>query len=306
MSNEISPLEKSIKELSHKYHLVSYDLYDGIKLAFMSLNGNKQTDTHEPLKHILEINYCHKGKIGWKMNNGNSIYLGEHDYSLHTMECCSASTITSPNEYYEGISIYIDLNILSETPPELLKNTGITGDGILNKFCKDGNFSAFIGNEETDAIFSSFYHQPKEFQLAYWRIKVLELLLYLSKLSIDTENRLSEYQSEQVEIVRNIHKYLLNNISQRITIDEIARKYLINTTTLKSVFKAVYGTSIASHIKEHRMKIASGLLIETQKSIKEIAKEIGYESQSKFSKAFKEYYDILPTEYRIFHSNKSK
>ena len=213
MSNEISPLEKSIKELSHKYHLVSYDLYDGIKLAFMSLNGNKQTDTHEPLKHILEINYCHKGKIGWKMNNGNSIYLGEHDYSLHTMECCSASTITLPNEYYEGISIYIDLNILSETPPELLKNTGITGDGILNKFCKDGNFSAFIGNEETDAIFSSFYHQPKEFQLAYWRIKVLELLLYLSKLSIDTENRLSEYQSEQVEIVRNIHKYLLNNIA---------------------------------------------------------------------------------------------
>ena len=306
MSNEISPLEKSIKELSHKYHLVSYDLYDGIKLAFMSLTGNTQTDTHEPLKHILEINYCHKGKIGWKMNNGNSIYLGEHDYSLHTMECCSASTITLPNEYYEGISIYIDLNILSETPPELLKNTGITGDGILNKFCKDGNFSAFIGNEETDAIFSSFYHQPKEFQLAYWRIKVLELLLYLSKLSIDTENRLSEYQSEQVEIVRNIHKYLLNNINQRITIDEIARKYLINTTTLKSVFKAVYGTSIASHIKEHRMKIASGLLIETQKSIKEIAKEIGYESQSKFSKAFKEYYDILPTEYRIFHSNKSK
>ena len=306
MSNEISPLEKSIQELSHKYHLVSYDLYDGIKLAFMSLTGSKQPDTHEPLKHILEINYCHKGKIGWKMNNGNSIYLGEHDYSLHTMECCSTSTITLPNEYYEGISIYIDLNILSETPPELLKNTGITGDGILNKFCKDGNFSAFIGNEETDAIFSSFYHQPKEFQLAYWRIKVLELLLYLSKLSIDTENRLSEYQSEQVEIVRNIHKYLLNNISQRITIDEIARKYLINTTTLKSVFKAVYGTSIASHIKEHRMKIASGLLIETQKSIKEIAKEIGYESQSKFSKAFKEYYDILPTEYRIFHSNKSK
>ena len=306
MSNKIAPLEKSIQELSNKYHIVSYDLYKGIKLAFMSLTGNTQTDTHEPLKHILEINYCHKGKIGWKMNNGNSIYLGEHDYSLHTMECCSASTITLPNEYYEGISIYIDLNILSETPPELLKNTGITGDGILNKFCKDGNFSAFIGNEETDAIFSSFYHQPKEFQLAYWRIKVLELLLYLSKLSIDTENRLSEYQSEQVEIVRNIHKYLLNNISQRITIDEIARKYLINTTTLKSVFKAVYGTSIASHIKEHRMKIASGLLIETQKSIKEIAKEIGYESQSKFSKVFKEYYKVLPTEYRMFHSSKLK
>lgn len=216
------------------------------------------------------------------------------------------STITLPNEYYEGISIYIDLNTLSEEPPELLKNTGITGNSILDKFCKDENFSAFIGNEETDAIFSSFYHQPKEFQLAYWRIKVIELLLYLSKLSFDTENRLSEYQSEQVELVRSIHKYLLDNISQRITIDEMARKYLINPTTLKSVFKAVYGTSIASHIKEHRMKFAARLLMETPKSIKEIAKEVGYESQSKFSKAFKEYYDVLPTEYRIFHSNKLK
>ena len=79
----------------------------------------------------------------------------------------------------------------------------------------------------------------------------------------------------------------------------MARKYLINPTTLKSVFKAVYGTSIASHIKEHRMKFAARLLMET-------AKEVGYESQSKFSKAFKEYYDVLPTEYRIFHSNKLK
>lgn len=304
MSNKIAPLEKSIQELSAKYHIISYDLYEGIKLAFMSLTGNKQTDTHEPLNHILEINYCHKGRIGWKMSDGNSIYLGEHDFSLHTMECCSTSTITLPNEYYEGITIYIDLNVFSEKTPELLTHTGITGERLLNKFCKNGNFSAFIGNEETDAIFSAFYQQPKELQLAYWRLKVIELLLYLSKLSFNTENRLSEYQAEQVEIVRNIHKYLLDNISQRTTIDEIARKYLINPTTLKSVFKAVYGTSIASHIKEHRMKLASRLLIETQKSIKEIAKEVGYESQSKFSKVFKEYYEILPTEYRIFHSNK--
>ena len=131
-------------------------------------------------------------------------------------------------------------------------------------------------------------------------------MLYLSKLSIDTENRLSEYQSEQVEIIRNIHKYLLDNLSQRITIDEMACKYLINPTTLKSVFKDVYGTSIASHIKEHRMKFAARLLMETPKSIKEIAKEVGYESQSKFSKVFKEYYKVLPTEYRMFHSSKLK
>ena len=57
------------------------------------------------------------------MANGNSIYLGEHDFSLHTMEYCSASIITLPNEYYEGIKIYIDLNILSEKTPEPVSYT---------------------------------------------------------------------------------------------------------------------------------------------------------------------------------------
>ncbi len=306
MRGEIVPLEKRNPERSHNSQIVRYALYEGINLAFLSWTGSKQMDTHEPFKHILAIHYCHKGRIGWKMADGNQIYLGEHDFSLHTMDSCADSAITLPNGFYEGIQIEIDLNILSEKMPALLKNTGITGDGIRNKFCKDGNVSVFIGNEETDVIFSAFYHQPKEFQLAYWRIKVIELLLYLSKLSIGTENRLSEYQSEQVERIRDIHKYLLENLSQRITIDEMASKYLINPTTLKSVFKEVYGTSIASHMKEHRMNMAARLLMETPKSIKEIAKEIGYESQSKFSKAFKEYYKVLPTEYRMIHSNKFK
>ena len=56
MNNEIVPLEKSNQEFSQKYHLASYDLYEGINLAFMSLTGRKQTDTHEPLRNILEIN----------------------------------------------------------------------------------------------------------------------------------------------------------------------------------------------------------------------------------------------------------
>lgn len=306
MCNETSNLNENIQDFSHEPPIIIYDLYEGIKLAFVSLTGDKHTHAHRSLKNILEINYCQQGRIGWEMRNGNSIYLGERDFSLHTLESCSSSTITLPNGSYEGITIYIDLNILSKNPPELLKDSGITGETLVNKFCKNGQFSTLIGNEETESIFSAFYHQPKEFQLVYWRIKVIELLLYLSKLSIDTNCRLTEYQSEQVEIVRKVHKYLLDNLDQRITIDELANKYLINPTTLKSVFRTIYNTSIAAHIKEHRLQIAAQLLTETNKSIKEIAKDVGYESQSKFSKVFKEYYDVLPTEYRSIHSKNLK
>lgn len=109
---------------------------------------------------------------------------------------------------------------------------------------------------------------------------------------------LIEYQSEQVETVRRVHDYLTENIGQRITIETLARQFLINPTTLKKVFRSVYGNSLASHIKEHRMELAAQLLRETDLSMAQISEQIGYESQSKFTAAFKAYYDIPPTEYR--------
>ena len=114
-------------------------------------------------------------------------------------------------------------------------------------------------------------------------------------------SRLTEYQSEQVETVRAIHEYLMQNIGQRITIDALSKQYLINPTTLKEVFKSVYGTSIAAHIKEHRMELAARLLLETTLSIAEIGQRIGYESQSRFTSAFKAYFKVLPKEYRKNH-----
>lgn len=120
----------------------------------------------------------------------------------------------------------------------------------------------------------------------------------LNETKLCEVGHLIEYQSEQVETVRRVHDYLTENIGQRITIETLARQFLINPTTLKKVFRSVYGNSLASHIKEHRMELAAQLLRETDLSMAQISEQIGYESQSKFTAAFKAYYDIPPTEYR--------
>ena len=72
----------------------------------------------------------------------------------------------------------------------------------------------------------------------------------------------------------------------------------MNPSTMKEVFKTVYGQSIAAHIREHRMERAAELLRETDASMAEIAATIGYESASKFSAEFRKAYGALPTEYR--------
>lgn len=106
---------------------------------------------------------------------------------------------------------------------------------------------------------------------------------------------------EQIEIIRQIHKQLIEHMDQRFTIEALAKQHLMNPTTLKTMFKSVYGTSIAAHMKQHRMAEAARLLRETNLSVAEIAGRVGYDSQSKFAAAFKGVYQTLPKEYRKKH-----
>lgn len=107
-----------------------------------------------------------------------------------------------------------------------------------------------------------------------------------------------DYHASSEDIIHSIHEYLMEHLSERITIEQLARQFLMNSTTLKKTFKQVYGISIAAHMKKHRMERALELLQETQDSIARIALSVGYESQSRFTTAFKETYGMLPTEYK--------
>ena len=112
------------------------------------------------------------------------------------------------------------------------------------------------------------------------------------------ERALSAFSAEQVETVRRMHDELLQHPERRVPIEELARRYLMNPTTLKAVFKAVYGDSLAAHMKEHRLEKAAELLRRSDDSVAAIASAVGYDSPSRFSAAFRARYHLLPTEYR--------
>ena len=112
------------------------------------------------------------------------------------------------------------------------------------------------------------------------------------------EPGIAGFSAEQVETVRRMHDELLQHPEQRQTIEALARHCLMNPTTLKAVFKAVYGDSLAAHMKEHRLEKAAELLRRGGGSVSEIAAAVGYDSPSRFSAAFRERYHMLPSEYR--------
>ena len=300
MNGELVKIQKEMERFHQKVANAVIPLYPGIELCYLTFSTDSFSVQHKALSHIIQINYCKAGQMMWEMKNGNRIYLNPGDFSLHTMKACTDSVLTFPNGIYQGLSIYIDLQEVSDHPPELLKGSNIFETILPEKFCRNDSPVFLAGNEQTESIFSAFFNQPEELKLSYQKIKTMELLLYLGKTELTSSQRLSEYKTEQIRIIREIHDQLTLHMEQRITIEELSRKYLINPTTLKTAFKSIYGTSIAAHIKEHRMEQAAKMLRESEMSIAEIAKAVGYDSQSKFSIAFKSSFNVLPREYRKF------
>ena len=190
----------------------------------------------------------------------------------------------------------IDVDALDAQPPELMREAGVCARDLYDRFCRESS-ATLSACPQNAAIFDGLYTFDRAILLPYARLKFQELMLLLSVMDAPPVTQ-SAYQAEQIALIRRIHDQMMSDMSQRCTIEMLSQQYHINTSTLKSLFKTVYGQPLAAHMKEHRMEYAARLLRTTTDSLAEIAEKVGYESQSKLTAAFKSAYGVLPSEYR--------
>ena len=280
-----------------KGRMTVYPVFPGVEFSFSAFLAEQATFQHEPIPTVLEVNHCRMGRVGWSMKNGTSGYLGVGDLALQSMAVCADSAMQFPLGYYEGISLSIDLNRFKENLPDVLSEAGINLHEIQQKYCFADRTILIPSGKELESIFEPLYELPGALRLPYFQLKVQELILFLVR--VDPKDReLTRYCSQQTQVIKEIHAFLTQDLGRRYTIEELSKQYLINTSTLKEVFKAVYGLPIATYMKEYRIKEAMKLLRETDATIADIAERVGYETQGKFTKAFKELTQTLPTQYR--------
>lgn len=95
-----------------------------------------------------------------------------------------------------------------------------------------------------------------------------------------------------------IEQYIERNFSGSASIDGLARElYLSQRQTRKLVHKYL-GTDYKTIIIARRMELAQILLRDTDKSLEEIAWQVGYKSYSGFQLCFKSHFGITPSEMR--------
>lgn len=276
--------------------LETYSLFPGAQAIYLLFQGQEITVHHLPSPSTLEVFHCNQGRTGWNMPGGQSVYLGPGDLTVHSSVFCADSLMTFPLGVGEGISFVFNWDLLREESPSLLQEAGLDFARMAELFSSRPPLALTAG-DSLEGIFSPLYTAPPSQRGAYLKLKALELLLFLWNWQPGSPS-LSPYPSAQAQLIEKIHGQLTEHLEERFTIDQLSRQYSINTSTLKEVFKGVYGMPIASYMKEYRCRQAMKLLRNSQASIQEVARQVGYESQGKFSKAFKEVTGMLPTEYR--------
>lgn len=273
-----------------------YQVFPGVEASYNTFLASDIAFQHTASPSVMQLFYCRNGRVGWNMQGDTAVYLGAGDLTVHSTVCCAHSAMMFPLGYAEGISLSVDLDLLSAHCPDILHQANLDFQQIRDHFCS-GKPVALSSCEDLTDIFSPLFRIDSALRLPYLQLKVQELLLYLSHVTRG-KKVLTQYLSQQTELIKEIHTLITNHLDRRFTIEELSRQYAINTSTLKAVFKTVYGLPIASYMKEYRIRQAMKLLRETNNSIAQIAAQVGYESQGKFANAFKDITQQLPTEYR--------
>jgi AraC-type DNA-binding domain-containing proteins len=113
------------------------------------------------------------------------------------------------------------------------------------------------------------------------------------------KSRQLSQRSHSEEIVYMVEKYIRENLRDDISLVSLGEQVYLNPAYLSRLYKQVKGSNISSFIDVERITLAKELLKDGNKKIVDIAKKVGYENASSFTRLFKKIVGMTPQEYRV-------
>ena len=127
-------------------------------------------------------------------------------------------------------------------------------------------------------------------------LKFEELMLYLLE---EYPNEILSFQAgNQVDYADfEIRKAVELNLTNNITLEELAFLCHTSVSTFKRKFIKLYNKTPSQYFLEQKMGMAKSLLLQNENP-GEVFYKVGYENHSSFSKSFKQVYGISPKEFK--------
>ena len=274
----------------------TYTVFSGVELIYRDIRCRLMPESTPKTGNYLVIDHCRVGRMDW--DDGKEIvYLTGGDLVVSDGTFWQKSPVF-PMKRYEGIGIVMDLDRTAEGFSDILCDTGVSPAALKERLCSDGCYIA-RSSESVLHIFSELYNVPESIRMGYFKVKVLELLLFLSCTKEESNERACHSLSRaKTRLAGTVRSYIDRHPEEKLTIPMLAEKFHVSETGIKESFKTVYDISPYAYIRRQKMREAAGLLRGTDRTVLEIAGQFGYDNAGKFAKAFREVMGQTPREYR--------
>ena len=104
--------------------------------------------------------------------------------------------------------------------------------------------------------------------------------------------------------VQKVMNYVNLNVSEPLTLKNLAAMCFISPSYLSALFKQETGTTLIDYINTQRVNRAAQLLEQNNHTIAAVAEEVGILDVNYFTKIFKKTLGVTPTRYRREHKEK--
>ena len=125
--------------------------------------------------------------------------------------------------------------------------------------------------------------------------------LYMHHIFITINRYIKERRETKNDTINDIERaahYFKDNYNKQISIEQYAEEHLMSVNWFIHSFKSVMKMSPMQYIISLRIAMAKGYLENSTKNIAEISNEVGYGNALYFSRLFRKYTGMTPTEYR--------
>ncbi len=181
---------------------------------------------------------------------------------------------------------------------------------IYNEYQNNGGMCCFqtdrlnVYQEILNQIYiistSDFYLRDMEIHL-----NLSSLLFFLMQDGKNIAQKTNNISSDNVLSIQAVKDYIDENYIQKISLDNLEKKFFINKYYLVRLFKKQYGFTVNDYIIRLRITKGKKLLRFSNKTIEEISYECGVQNSAYFSRIFKKIEGVSPSEYRKLWQTKS-
>ena len=227
-----------------------------------------------------ELTYVDKGELLTTID-GVSYHLKQGDLIFYApMQFHTQSTFEKISSSYLTINFKMNFN---------------HADLLCNKIFSLKRDSYFIVTKLIEELSNDNLYS-NDLSLCYLKELIIQMLR-LNNSHFHSKPTTHMQQTYENELLNDILLYIDDNIYEKISVSTLCEHFCISTSMLHSLFRKNMNNTAKNYINELKLSKSKELIRNSTHTLSEISEMLGFSSIHYFSKKFKSYFNISPTEY---------